>query len=118
MFYAPWDLESRNLMDEYDTEAKALAAMRDVLDANARNYVRFLSLGRTEDDATTHIVAQGRPLAVMADRAFAERTDATITPTRLTRNLEPGARIYSLAQARPSRASKSRAARGPQVPAS
>jgi len=73
MFYVLWDLESRNLIDEYDTEDEALAAVRDLLEANAPNYAGFLSLGRTDDDGSTHVVAQGRPLAVMADRAYAER---------------------------------------------
>ena len=73
MFYALWDLESRNLIDEYDTKDEALAAVRDLLDANAPNYIEFLSLGCTEDNGPTHLIAQGRPLAVMADRAFADQ---------------------------------------------
>ena len=40
---------------------------------NLPGYADYLSLGCTEDDDSVRIVAQGRPLAVMADRAFAER---------------------------------------------
>ena len=68
-----WDLESKNMIGDFDTAAEALAAAHDLLDVNTPSYADVLSLGSTDDDGTFRIVAQGRPLAVMADREHAKR---------------------------------------------
>jgi hypothetical protein len=66
MFYALWDLESGNQLGDFDTEHEALVVVRDLLDANEPDYAEMLSLGRTGDDGSTVIVADGKALAARA----------------------------------------------------
>jgi len=66
MFYALWDLESGNALGDFDTEAEALAVVRDLLDANEPDYAEALSLGRTDDDGTFVLIADGDALAARA----------------------------------------------------
>jgi hypothetical protein len=73
MFYDLWDLESGNIIGDFDSEAEALTVVHDLLEVNGPSFAGTLSLGCTEDDGSFRIVAQGRPLAVMADRAVAKR---------------------------------------------
>jgi hypothetical protein len=68
MFYALWDLESGNALGDFDSEAEALAVVRDLLDANEADYAEMLSLGCTHDDGTFVRVADG---AALAERAYA-----------------------------------------------
>jgi hypothetical protein len=67
-FYELWDLESGNIIGDFDTESEALAVVRNLLAVNANSFADLLSLGCTEADGTFRIVAQGRPLAARADR--------------------------------------------------
>src|SRR3954454_3252487 len=114
MYYELWDLESGNMIGDYGTEAEALVVVRDIVEANTPSFTDLLSLGCTEDDGTFRIVAQGRPLAVLADRFIDEQGRGGEWSKKASSRL-----IYQRrAQARPSRANRSRAARGPQVPAS
>jgi hypothetical protein len=83
MYYELWDLESGNMIGDYDTEAEALIVVRDIVDANTPSFADLLSLGCTADDGSFRIVAQGRPLAVMADRAAAEERSGTGQTRRL-----------------------------------
>jgi hypothetical protein len=76
MFYELWDLDSRNMIGDFDTEYEALVMVHDLLEVNVPSFADFLSLGCNEDDGSFRIVAQGRPLAVMADRAVAKHTQA------------------------------------------
>ena len=69
MFYALWDLESGNALGDFDSEAKALAVVRDLLDANEADYAEVLSLGRTDDDGTFVLIADGTALAARAHSA-------------------------------------------------
>ncbi len=86
MFYELWDLESGNMIGDYDTEAEALVVVRDIVDANTPSFADLLSLGCTADDGSFRIVAQGRPLAVLADRFVKQQlqpsadTPATANP--------------------------------------
>lgn len=66
MFYALWDLESGNSLGDFDSEAEVLAVVRDLLDANEPDYAEALSLGRTNDDGTTTVVADGVALVALA----------------------------------------------------
>lgn len=76
MFYALWDVESGNSLGDFDSEAAALVVVRDLLEANEPDYAAALSLGRTDDDGTTSVVADGAALAA--------RAQAVIDPTRRT----------------------------------
>lgn len=69
MFLALWDLESGNSLGDYDTEVEALVVVRDLLDANEPDYADRLSLGRTDDEGTTIVVASGSALAARAQVA-------------------------------------------------
>ena len=73
MFYELWDLDSGNMIGDFDTEAEALAVVRSLLEVNANSFADLLSLGCTDDDGSFRIVSQGRPLAARADRAHEER---------------------------------------------
>jgi hypothetical protein len=66
MFYELWDVEDGNIVNTYDTEADALAAVRALLDLNGREYARALSLMFEDDDETTTLVAKGLALAERA----------------------------------------------------
>jgi hypothetical protein len=66
MFYVIWDLESGNMVGDFDSEADALSVVRELLDANEPDYAEALSLGRTDDDGTTVVVAGGQALAIRA----------------------------------------------------
>ena len=66
MFYALWDLESGNSLGDFDSEAEALAVVRDLLDVNEPDYADALSLERADDDGKTVVVALGAELAARA----------------------------------------------------
>jgi hypothetical protein len=76
MFYELWDLESKNMIDDFDTEAEALIFVHGLLEANLASYADFLALGCTDDTGSHQLVAQGRPLAVMADRFVKEQPES------------------------------------------
>jgi hypothetical protein len=82
MFYELWDLESGNMIGDFDTEVEALGVVHDILEANTTSFADLLSLGCNEDDGSFRIVAQGRPLAVMADRAAEVRTQKSARSAR------------------------------------
>ena len=66
MFYVLWDVETGNVVGDFATEDEALAVVRELLDENAPDYVDALSLGRTDDDGGTRLVAEGQRLAALA----------------------------------------------------
>ena len=90
MFYEFWHLGSGNIINTYNTEAEALSVVRGLLEVNTSSMADELSLGCNEDDGSFRIVAEGRPLAVMADRAAGEQAH---TPARPTSKSEPRTRI-------------------------
>jgi hypothetical protein len=63
MAYDLWDVESGNIVNTFETEREARAAVRTLLDLNGPTYVRALSLGYEGDDGTMRIVAEGDELA-------------------------------------------------------
>jgi len=71
MFYVLWDLDSGNMIGDFDTEAEALAVVHDLIGVNTPSFIDMLSLGSTADDGTVRIVAQGRPLAARAEQEAA-----------------------------------------------
>jgi hypothetical protein len=69
MFYVLWDLESGNNLGDFDSEAEVLSMVRELLDANTPDYVDMLSVGRTDDDGVTTVVATGAELSARAQGA-------------------------------------------------
>jgi hypothetical protein len=69
MYFELWDQESGNSLGDYDSEAEALAIVRDMLAENEPDYADMLSLGCTQDDGTFAIVASGASLAARAQAA-------------------------------------------------
>jgi len=75
MFYALWDLESGNLIGDFDTEAEALGVVRELLHANEPDFAEMLSLGRTDDAGSTMLVADGLKLAALAGVVNPDRAE-------------------------------------------
>lgn len=63
MRYELWDTESRNLLYDFDTEAQALDAARDLIDLNRPSYPDALALTRVEADGRMATVALGVELS-------------------------------------------------------
>ena len=49
MHWELWDMESGNLVEEFDTEEEGLRGARDVLAANAPDFAEHLALGAVCD---------------------------------------------------------------------
>ena len=73
MHYELWDTESRNLLDDFDTEAEALAAIRALLVINEPEMAHALALLRVGGPGGGALVAQGSDLAARARSATAGR---------------------------------------------
>ena len=69
MFYELWDLESGNIVGDFDSEADALQVVRELLEVNDPDFVDALSLGRNDDGAFA-VVAEGAALAERAQAAL------------------------------------------------
>ncbi len=69
MIYDLWDISSGNIINTYQTEAQALAMVRDLIEVNGEDFVDALSLGYEADDGSVGIVAEGRDLEVRARAA-------------------------------------------------
>jgi hypothetical protein len=78
MHYELWDTESRNLLEDFETEAAALEASRELIELNASVYPAALALACRHDDGATTWVA-GPDLARragLADRSEEQRRSA------------------------------------------
>jgi hypothetical protein len=64
--YELWDTESRNLLDDFDTEAEALEAVRELLALNGPESAHALALTRVYADGRMITVAQSDHLATLA----------------------------------------------------
>jgi hypothetical protein len=62
-----WDIETRNVVGAYATEAEALAAVRSALNGHGRTYVASWALIHDTDDQTS-LLAEG---ALLVERAQA-----------------------------------------------
>jgi hypothetical protein len=65
--YELWDTESRNLLDDFDTEAEALEAVRALIALNGLHCTQALALTRVWSDGRMSTVATGDALAVLAE---------------------------------------------------
>ena len=77
MFYVLWDVQSGNMISDFDSEAEALAAVRELLSANQPAYAAALALGRTGDDGETQVIAEGSSLAARAQAHYPGRPSRT-----------------------------------------
>jgi hypothetical protein len=64
--YELWDTESRNLLEDFGTEAEALAAVRELISLNGAACTDALALTRVTTDGRMTTVAMGDALAVLA----------------------------------------------------
>lgn len=67
MFFELWDVETRNLNDDFDTLDEALAATRELIQLNPDRYPEYLALAQVNDDETTTWIAKGASLAAMLE---------------------------------------------------
>jgi hypothetical protein len=72
MFYELWDLESGNIVGDFDSEAEALQVVRELLEVNEPDFADALSLGQTGDDGVFALVAEGSTLAERAQAPFGQ----------------------------------------------
>ena len=70
--YELWDVESRNLLDDFDSEADALAAVRALIALNGADATRALALTQIGADGRMTTVAMGEALSARADSATSE----------------------------------------------
>lgn len=66
MSYELWDTETRNLVETFETEDEALAAVRDLVAVNADVYPAALALALEDDAGETTVIARGQQLAARA----------------------------------------------------
>ena len=50
MHWEIWDVESKNLVEDFDTEAEALQAVREILAVNRPDYIDALAVGAMYDE--------------------------------------------------------------------
>ena len=67
MAYELWNRESANIVSEFDSEAAALAFVRQMVEAHGRDVVLAWALAYEDDDEETHPIAAGADLLRRAD---------------------------------------------------
>jgi len=72
MAYELWDAESANLLDAYETEADALAAVQALLSEHGTGYIETLVLGYEDRRGRSRTIALGWALV---ERARAHALD-------------------------------------------
>lgn len=80
MIYELWDIESGNLVGAYETEAEALATVREVIDLPEGSYTEALALVRDDDQADVETLAAG---AALVARAKAMSVEVAVEASRL-----------------------------------
>lgn len=71
--YELWDTDFRNLLDDFDTEAEALAAVRGLIELNGPGCTGALALTCVDTDGRMTTVAMGEALAARVRAATPER---------------------------------------------
>jgi hypothetical protein len=71
--YELWDMQSRNLLDDFDTEAEALEAVRSLIALNGPGGADALALTRVQADGRMATLATGSALARRAETAGTQR---------------------------------------------
>lgn len=68
MIYELWDTESRNVIGEFDSEAEALAAVREAVEENGDESAALFTLIAVHDDGASIGIAGGARLVDLARR--------------------------------------------------
>lgn len=71
--YAVWEIQSRNLVDDFDNEHDALSLVWENIKHNGPAIADTLSLNVEDEAGELHFVASGQELAELARREFAEK---------------------------------------------
>jgi len=69
MGYELWDTASRNLLNDFDTEADALEAVRKLIALNGQNCTDALALTQVDGAGHMTTLAMGESLAALARTA-------------------------------------------------
>lgn len=67
MYFELWDVESRNLLYDFDTLDEALDAARELISVNVGRYPAKLALAQVGDDERTTWLGSGQTLAPLLD---------------------------------------------------
>ena len=76
MAFELWEVGRRNLAAVYDTEAEALAAIRDAVDRHGRQYAESFALVHEDKKGNSKTVAMGVDLIERATRVAALKVPA------------------------------------------
>lgn len=71
--YELWDIESRNLLDDFDTEAEALEAVFGLIDLNGTDCTNTMALTRVHVDGSMVTLVMGDGLAARATATRSKR---------------------------------------------
>lgn len=73
MHYEVWDIESRNLLDDFESEDEALATIREWMAEEGPEATTYLALLRFDSAGGGGTIAEGADLAALALSAAPER---------------------------------------------
>ena len=76
--YELWDTESRNLLDDFDTESEALEAVRELVALNGPACTDAMALTRVHADGRMTTLAMGADLATRAKVTRTERGQLSV----------------------------------------
>jgi hypothetical protein len=68
MFYALWDLETGNLVQEFSTEHEALEAIHAAVARHGRSYAETFAVLREDGRGRSRLIAEGAGLVDLALR--------------------------------------------------
>jgi hypothetical protein len=69
IYYELWNIKSGNAVGDSDTEAQALALVREAIRRHSRGYVDKLALGCEDENGDGRAIASGAALADLAEAA-------------------------------------------------
>jgi hypothetical protein len=65
-YYELWNTKTSNAVGDFDTEAEALAVVREAIQRHGRGYADMLMLGCEDDAGESRAIAAGQELAELA----------------------------------------------------
>ena len=68
MYFELWDVETRNLLYDFDTLDEAIVAARELTALNADRYPEQIALCQVDDNHTSTWLARGETLLQLSDR--------------------------------------------------
>ena len=68
MFFELWDLDSRNLLYDFDTLDEAVEAARELTELNPDRYPQKMALFRMDSEGTSAWIARGEPLLHLTEQ--------------------------------------------------